>query len=216
MGVVPPAPGFLEKLREVTRQHGTLLIFDEVITGFRLAWGGAQTIYNVTPDLTCLGKIVGGGFPIGVFGGSAELMKRLSPEGPVYQAGTLSGNPVAVAAGLAALNTLHETNPYATLERTTEEFVYEMRSLARKFGQDVTINRVGSMFTIFFSEGSVTDDASARLSDTAKYARFFHRLLDEGVYFPPSQFEACFLSTAHTETILSKALKAIHNAFKGM
>jgi glutamate-1-semialdehyde 2,1-aminomutase len=216
MGVVPPAPGFLEELRELARRHGALLIFDEVVTGFRLSWGGAQAAYGVTPDLTCLGKIVGGGFPIGAFGGPAGVMRRLSPEGPVYQAGTLSGNPVAVAAGLAAITTLRETDPYAALARKTAGFVKEVQAAARHCRHEVSINSAGSMFTIFFSSGPVTDDASAKRSDTSKYARFFHRLLEEGVYFPPSQFEACFLSTAHTDTVLEKALKAIRAAFRDL
>jgi glutamate-1-semialdehyde 2,1-aminomutase len=216
MGVVPPAEGFLEALREATRRHGTILIFDEVVTGFRLSWGGAQRVFGVTPDLTCLGKIIGGGFPIGAFGGSAALMKRLSPEGPVYQAGTLSGNPVAVSAGLATLKVLRESDPYADLSRKTGDLTAEIRALARRFHREVTVNEAGSMFTIFFTSGPVVDEDSARRSDTAQYARFFHHLLDEGVTFPPSQFEACFVSTAHTDEVLKKALKAIHAAFKGL
>jgi len=214
MGVVPPAEGFLEALREATRRHGTLLIFDEVVTGFRLSWGGAQGAFGVTPDLTCLGKIIGGGFPIGAFGGSAGLMKHLSPEGPVYQAGTLSGNPVTVSAGFAALKVLRENDPYAGLAQKTRDLAAEIRSLARRFRHDVTVNAAGSMFTVFFTAGPVTDEDSAKRSDTAQYARFFHHLLDAGVYFPPSQFEACFMSTAHTDGVLKKALKAVHTAFK--
>ena len=216
MGVVPPAPGFLEELRGLTRRHGAFLVFDEVVTGFRLSWGGAQAVYGVRPDLTCLGKIVGGGFPIGAFGGPASLMRRLSPEGPVYQAGTLSGNPVAVAAGLAALTTLRETDPYAGLAQKTLDFCKEIQAAARRFHHEITINVIGSMFTIFFSSAPVIDEASAKRSDTQKYARFFHRLLEEGAYFPPSQFEACFLSTAHTDGVLEKALKAIHAAFRDL
>jgi len=191
-----------------------VLIFDEVVTGFRLAWGGAQTLFRITPDMTCLGKIIGGGFPIGAFGGKDSLMRHLSPEGPVYQAGTLSGNPVAVSSGLAALGTLKERNPYLSLEEKTRFFTGELKRLAKQNGHAVTVNAMGSMFTVFFAQGPVIDEETAQRSDVTRYARFFHALLENGVYFPPSQFESCFLSVAHTQEILEKALKKIDVAMR--
>lgn len=214
MGVVPPEPGFLETLREVTRENGSLLIFDEVVTGFRLCYGGCQSLCAIQPDLTCLGKIIGGGFPVGAFGGRLDIMEKLSPVGPVYQAGTLSGNPVAAAAGLAALRALREEKPYLGLERSAAGFVDEVRDLARREGVSVQVQRAGSMFTVFFTDRAVSDYASAKTSDTARYARFFHALLREGVYFPPAQFEAAFLSTAHIPRDLERALKAVRKALK--
>ncbi len=188
MGCVPPAPGFLEGLRSLCTQHGALLIFDEVMTGFRVAAGGAQALYNVLPDLTTLGKVIGGGLPIAAYGGRRDIMTYVAPSGPIYQAGTLSGNPLAVAAGLAMLRHL-ELNPdlYAELE---------VRSAA--LAAAAPSNRVGSMLTWFFAPGPVTDYASAKTSDTARFGRFFHKMLECGIYLPPSQFEALFVSTAHT------------------
>lgn len=214
MGVVPPEPGFLETLREVTRENGSLLIFDEVVTGFRLCYGGYQSLCAIQPDLTCLGKIIGGGLPVGAFGGRLDIMEKLSPVGPVYQAGTLSGNPVATAAGLATLRALREEKPYLGLERSAAGFVDEVRDLARREGAPVRVQRAGSMFTVFFADRGVSDYASAKTSDTARYARFFHALLGEGVYFPPAQFEAAFLSTAHTPRDLERTLKAVRKALK--
>jgi glutamate-1-semialdehyde 2,1-aminomutase len=199
MGVVPPAPGFLEGLRAVTAAHGTVLIFDEVITGFRVAWGGAQERYGVRADLTCLGKIIGGGLPVGAYGGRRDLMERVAPLGPVYQAGTLSGNPLAVAAGLATLRALRDGAAYPRLDALGARAEAGLRRAAEKAGTPLTVNRVGSMLTAFFTGDPVTDYASARRADTARYGRFFHAMLERGVYLAPSQFEAVFLSLAHGE-----------------
>jgi glutamate-1-semialdehyde 2,1-aminomutase len=212
MGVVPPAPGFLAGLRELCTRHGALLVFDEVITGFRVAYGGAQALYSVRPDLTCLGKIIGGGLPVGAYGGSRELMSRVAPLGPVYQAGTLSGNPLAVAAGLATLRALEDPAAYDRLERLGARFARGITQAAGAAGIPVTVNRVGSMLTTFFTEGPVTDYASAKRADTARYARFFHAMLDRGVFLAPSQFEAAFVSLAHSEQDLDLAAAACRDA----
>jgi glutamate-1-semialdehyde 2,1-aminomutase len=213
MGVVPPEPGFLEHLREMTRESGTLLIFDEVITGFRVALGGAQQRFGIRPDLTCLGKIVGGGLPVGAYGGRAEIMQQVSPLGPVYQAGTLSGNPLAMAAGLATLRLLTEPGVYEHLERLSARLVEGLSEAAEVAGVSYTSNRVGSMFTGFFTDRPVTDYASARRADTPRYARFFHAMLDRGVYLAPSQFEAGFVSLAHTDADIDVTLNAAAAAF---
>lgn len=211
MGVVPPAAGFLEGLREVTREHGALLIFDEVITGFRIGYGGAQERYGVRPDLTCLGKIIGGGLPVGAYGGSRKVMSEVSPLGGVYQAGTLSGNPLAVAAGLAAIRAL-DRRAYERLEALGARLERGLLEGARKAGVPLTVNRVGSMLTAFFCPGPVVDYASARQSDTARYARFFGAMLEHGVYLAPSQFEAAFVSLAHSEADLDAAGRAAAEA----
>jgi glutamate-1-semialdehyde 2,1-aminomutase len=191
MGCVPPLPGFLEGLRAVTQKYGALLIFDEVMTGFRLSRGGAQQLYNIQPDITTLGKIIGGGLPIAAYGGRAEIMNKIAPAGPIYQAGTLSGNPLAVTAGIAMLRYLEDhPETYDTLERTAS-------GLASYVPEGMCVNRVGSMVTFFCHMGPVNNYEDAKRSDTALFAKFFHHLLDRGVYFPPSQFEAAFLSTAH-------------------
>ncbi len=216
MGVVPPAPGFLAGLRELCTRHGALLIFDEVITGFRVAFGGAQALYSVRPDLTCLGKIIGGGLPVGAYGGSRELMSRVAPLGAVYQAGTLSGNPLAVAAGLATLRALEDPAAYDRLERLGALFERGITEAAAAAGVPVTVNRVGSMLTAFFSDGPVTDYASARRADTARYARFFHGMLERGVFLAPSQFEAAFVSLAHSEQELQTAAMACRGAMEGL
>ena len=208
MGVVPPAPGFLEALRDVTAEHGTLLIFDEVITGFRIAYGGAQERYGVRPDLTCLGKIIGGGLPVGAYGGRREIMANVAPLGGVYQAGTLSGNPLAVSAGLATLAALRTAGVYDRLERLGAKAELGLREAARKAGVPLTVNRVGSMLTGFFCEGPVTDWSSARRADTTRYAAFFHAMLERGVYLAPSQFEAAFVSLAHSDADLDHAARA--------
>jgi glutamate-1-semialdehyde 2,1-aminomutase len=213
MGVVPPAPGFLPGLRAVTHEHGALLIFDEVITGFRVAYGGAQELYGVRPDLTCLGKIIGGGLPVGAYGGSRRVMAEVSPLGGVYQAGTLSGNPLAVSAGLAALRALADRRAYARLETLGARVEQGLRDGARKAGVPLTVNRVGSMLTAFFCAGPVGDYASARAADTARYARFFQAMLARGVYLAPSQFEAAFVSLAHSEADLETAAHAAAEAF---
>lgn len=214
MGVVPPAPGFLEGLRAVTQEHGALLLFDEVITGFRLAYGGAQGRFRIRPDLTTLGKIVGGGFPLAAYGGRREIMERMAPSGPVYQAGTLSGNPVAVTAGLATLEQLKQPGVYDTLEARTRQLAAGLDAAARAAGVPACLNRAGSMLTLFFTEGPVTDWASASRADTSLYGRFFHAMLDRGFSFAPSQFEAAFVSTAHTEEEIAHAADAAREALR--
>ena len=199
MGCVPPAAGFLEGLREICTASGALLILDEVMTGFRVAYGGAQSLYGIKPDITTLGKIIGGGMPIGAYGASRELMQLVSPLGPMYQAGTLSGNPIAVAAGKATLGVLKNSSIYADLEERSGEFQTGVVKSAEKHGVPITVNRVGSMWTIFFTEGPVTDFESANLSNREKFSRFFHLMLGEGVYLPPSQLESAFFSAAHAK-----------------
>jgi glutamate-1-semialdehyde 2,1-aminomutase len=214
MGTVPPAKGFLQKLRKLTREHGALLIFDEVITGFRLQYGGAQNLLGVKPDLTCLGKIIGGGLPVGAYGGTAEIMNYVAPAGPVYQAGTLSGNPLAVRAGIATLNALKKPGTYKKLDEMSEELVSGLQKAATDLGVPLQINRVGSMLTVFFTATPVKDYKSAKTSDTAKYGRFFHGLLERGVYFPPAQFEACFVSLAHSQKDIIATVRAAREALR--
>jgi glutamate-1-semialdehyde 2,1-aminomutase len=216
MGVVPPAPGFLQGLREITAKHGALLLFDEVITGFRVGLSGAQGLYGVMPDLTTLGKIIGGGFPVGAYGGRRDVMEMVAPSGPVYQAGTLSGNPVAVAAGLATLRVLRQPGIYQKLEELGSRLEDGLRAGAADAGVPVTINRVGSMLTCFFAEGPVTDYASAKRSDANRYARFFAEMLERGVYLAPSQFEAAFVSLAHTEGDVEATIAASKEAFRAL
>ncbi|HEX3436639.1 MAG TPA: glutamate-1-semialdehyde 2,1-aminomutase [Pseudacidobacterium sp.] len=216
MGCVPPAEGYLQALRDITQQEHALLIFDEVITGFRLAFGGAQELYGVQPDLTTLGKILGGGLPCGAFGGREEIMDQLAPLGPVYQAGTLSGNPLAMAAGIATLGHLkeHRSEVYSQLEHLSAVVADGIAAEAAKAGIAITTNRVGSMFTWFFNNSSVTDFASASTSDTAAFGRFHRAMLDNGVWLPPSQFEAAFLSTAHTIEDVAFTIDAAKQAFQ--
>jgi glutamate-1-semialdehyde 2,1-aminomutase len=214
MGVIPPEPEFLEHLRRVTARHGALLIFDEVITGFRVAHGGAQERFGVTPDLTTLGKIIGGGFPLAAYGGRAEIMAQMAPSGPVYQAGTLSGNPVAVAAGLETLRALRRPNFYEELEQKGEALQSGLEAAAARAGVAVTVNRVGSMLTAFFAEGPVRDYAAARRSETARYATYFQAMLARGVYLAPSQFEAAFLSEAHTSSDIAATVAAAEEALR--
>jgi glutamate-1-semialdehyde 2,1-aminomutase len=216
MGCVPPASGYLEAAREVTARHGALLIFDEVITGFRVARGGAQELYGVKSDLTCLGKIIGGGLPAGAFGGRADVMKMIAPLGPVYQAGTLSGNPLAVAAGLALLRMLKERSPYDELERRGARLEQGLRDAAAEAGITATINRVGSMMTAFFTEGPVTNWDSARRSDTELYGRFFRRMLEQGIYLAPSQFECAFISESHIDEVLDRTIEAARTAMASL
>jgi len=213
MGCVPPAPGYLAGVRELTAKHGVLLIFDEVMTGFRLAFGGAQERFGIASDLTTLGKILGGGLPVGAYGGRADLMARIAPEGDVYQAGTLSGNPLAMRAGIETLQALREPGTYARLEAISAALASGLSEAARKAGVPVTINRVGSMMTVFFTDGPVRDHATASRCDTRRYAAFFHAMLDRGVYFPPAQFEALFVSLAHTDSDVEATLGAAGEAF---
>jgi glutamate-1-semialdehyde 2,1-aminomutase len=215
MGCVPPAPGYLEAARRLTQAHGALLIFDEVMTGFRVAFGGAQARYGITPDLTCLGKIVGGGLPAAAYGGRAEIMDHVAPVGPVYQAGTLSGNPLAVSAGLRMVKLLaQQPGLYEDLEARTGRLCAGLLALCREAGVAATVNQVGSMFTLFFTEGPVVDYASAKASDTARFGRFFRALLEGGVYLPPSQFEAAFLGAAHTQDLIDRTLSAAQKALQ--
>jgi glutamate-1-semialdehyde 2,1-aminomutase len=214
-GTIPPNPGYLEALREMTQAHGALLIFDEVMTGFRLSLGGAQQIYGIEPDLTTLGKIIGGGLPCGAFGGRADIMQSLAPLGPVYQAGTLSGNPLAMAAGIATLRHLidHQEDVYNTLEQTTAIIADGVQRIAHDRNIALTTNRVGSMFTWFFTSHPVTDFADASTSDTAAFGQFHRAMLEAGVWLPPSQFEAAFISTAHTPAEVGFLLEAARHAF---
>jgi len=209
MGVVPPEPGFLEGLRALCDDHDALLLFDEVITGFRVAYGGAQTLLGVTPDLTVLGKVMGGGFPCAAFGGRADIMERLAPTGPVYQAGTLSGNPVAVAAGIAALDLAKQLDPYPELERTAERLTAGMQEAFEAAGIPVTINRAASMCSVFFTEGPVRTFDDAKAADHERYARLFHHLLARGVALPPSGYELWTLGTAHGPEEVASVLGAV-------
>ncbi|UCE50323.1 MAG: glutamate-1-semialdehyde 2,1-aminomutase [Phycisphaerales bacterium] len=212
MGVVPPQNGFLKTIRKLCTSNGSVLIFDEVITGFRIKYGSVQDIFGVKADLTCLGKIIGGGFPIGACGGKARLMNRLAPTGQIYQAGTLSGNPVCVAAGLATLRLLKSKALYSALEGKTVRLCDGIRQALTERSVAHTINRIGSMFTVFFNSASVTDYASASRSDTRKYARFHPAMLSQDVYLPPSQFEACFVSARHTQRDIDKTIAAVRKA----
>lgn len=209
MGTIPPKEGYLESVREITKREGALLIFDEVMSGFRVAFGGMTELSGVKPDLATYGKIIGGGLPVGAYGGRLDLMKQVSPQGPVYQAGTLSGNPLAMAAGLCHLRTLHENKEkiYGHLEKMGDQLASGLRDVARKHGIPVTVNRVGSMFTLFFTGEKVVDDASARRSDTDLFARFFREMLENGVYFPPSQFETAFISYSHGNSEIEKTIR---------
>ena len=214
MGCVPPADGFLQGLREICDRGGALLIFDEVMTGFRVAYSGAQSLYNVKPDITTLGKVIGGGMPIGAYGGRKELMQLVSPLGPMYQAGTLSGNPIAVAAGKATLGVLKNSSIYNDLEERSAEFEDGVRRAAEKHGVPIAFNRVGSMWTMFFTDAPVTDFDSANRSNREKFARFFHLMLGEGVYLPPSQLEAAFFSAAHAKKDILQLIERVDRALK--
>ncbi|MEZ0374049.1 MAG: glutamate-1-semialdehyde 2,1-aminomutase, partial [Candidatus Sericytochromatia bacterium] len=217
MGLVQPADGFLAGLRELCTHYGALLLFDEVMTGFRLAYGGAQERLGVTPDLTCLGKIIGGGLPVGAYGGRREIMLHVAPAGQVYQAGTLSGNPLAMQAGAATLKALKaHTEAYAQLDAKGEFLAAGLRELAHKHGLPVRVNQLGSMFTIFFTEQPVNDYTDAKTSNLTAFKTFFHSLLDQGIYFPPSQFEACFISLAHNQEALDETVKAFDLALEAV
>ncbi|MBI4389278.1 MAG: glutamate-1-semialdehyde 2,1-aminomutase [Nitrospinae bacterium] len=214
MGVVPPQPGFLKTLREVTRKSGALLIFDEVITGFRLALGGAQELYKIKPDLTCLGKIIGGGLPVGAYGGAKKIMESVAPLGPVYQAGTLSGNPLAMAAGIEMLNLMSKKKVYADLEKKSQKLCDGLKKNAEELGIPARFTRVGSMFSMFFTDKEIVDYDSVKTSDTERFKRYFNAMLEEGIYLAPSQFEAGFVSTAHTDEDIEKTVSAAKRALK--
>jgi glutamate-1-semialdehyde 2,1-aminomutase len=216
MGCVAPAAGYLEALREATARAGALLVFDEVMTGFRVALGGAQQLYGIRPDLTCLGKIIGGGLPAAAYGGRRDVMDQVAPLGPVYQAGTLSGNPLAMAAGAAQLERLEEPGAYARLEALSARLHEGLLEAVRRTGVEATVNRVGSMITLFFCRGPVVDYATAKASDTARFGRFFHAMLERGVYLPPAQFEAAFVSLAHTEADIDLTVKAAGDALQAV
>ncbi|MGI8837046.1 MAG: glutamate-1-semialdehyde 2,1-aminomutase [Pyrinomonadaceae bacterium] len=216
MGCVPPRDGFLQSLRELTTSNGALLICDEVMTGFRLARGGAQALYGIKPDITCLGKIIGGGLPVGAYGGSRDLIRNIAPTGPIYQAGTLSGNPLAMTAGLLTLRRLKDRKIYEELERRSAQLGDGLASVAAEAEITTTTNRVGSMWTTFFSEGPIVDWTTANQSDREIYGRFFHAMLNEGVYLAPSQFEAGFVSITHTEEIIEQTINAARNALQGL
>jgi glutamate-1-semialdehyde 2,1-aminomutase len=217
-GVLPPGEGFLQGLAAAAKDAGALLIADEVMTGFRLAWGGAQELFGLKPDLTTLGKIIGGGLPCAAFGGRAEIMEQVAPLGPVYQAGTLSGNPLAMAAGLAALQQLRQPGTYAQLEEISAAVSHALldAAAAAGWGERVCLNRVGSMFTLFFCPGPVRDFDQAKRADGTLYARFFRQMLEHGVYLPPSQFEAAFVNLAMDRKALKRVSQAAHAAFAGL
>ena len=216
MGCVEPRPGYLQALREITRSAGTLLVFDEVMTGFRVSLGGAQARYGVRPDLTCLGKIIGGGLPVGAYGGRAEIMDQVAPDGPVYQAGTLSGNPLAMVAGCVTLDALLPPETYERLESLSSRLEQGLRRAAAATDLKLTLNRVGSMITLFFAPGPIHDFAAAKRCDTSLYARFFQGLLKRGVYFPPAQFEAAFVSLAHGEKDIDATIEAASATLKDL
>ena len=214
MGVVPPEPGYLEGLRDITRRYGSLLIFDEVITGFRVAYGGAQTLYGIEPDLTCLGKIIGGGMPVGAYGGRRDIMEHMAPTGPVYQAGTLSGNPMAMAAGIATLNVLQSQGIYEQLEEKSARLADGLKDQAAQAGIEVSFNRVGSMLCTFFTNKAVVDYDTATSADTEKYAIFFREMQKGGIYLAPSQFETAFVSVEHRDEDIEKTIEASRLAFE--
>ncbi len=216
MGCIPPQSGFLETLRELTSELGIVLIFDEVITGFRLAYGGAQEYFEITPDLTCLGKIIGGGLPVGAYGGKSEIMDQIAPDGPVYQAGTLSGNPLAMAAGIATLKLLQKDNFYDKLNSKGAGIANELKAVANRVGIDVTLNNVGSLMTAFFTDAKVADYDSAMKADTERYGLHYRQMLTQGIYLAPSQFEVAFISAVHTSEELEKLVKMTEWSFKNL
>ncbi len=212
MGVVPPQPGFLDKLRSLTNQFGSLLIFDEVITGFRVAYGGAQALYGITPDLTCLGKIIGGGLPVGAYGGRRAIMEMMAPVGPVYQAGTLSGNPIAMTAGIETLKLLSQVDAYIQLENKTASLEKGIAEAVAKASINIYVSRIASLLTVFFSSDPVIDYETAKKANSAMFSKFFHSLLIEGIYWPPSQFEAAFVSLAHSDEDILSTIRAVCKA----
>jgi len=216
MGLVPPVPGFLETLRKLTAQTGSILIFDEVMTGFRVAYGGAQSLYGITPDITCLGKIIGGGLPVGAYGGKREIMEQIAPQGPVYQAGTLSGNPVAMAAGIATLQQLQKPNFYKALEKSSARLADGLAGAAEKAGVPVSIDRVGSMLGLFFTDKPVRSFKDAKSSNLEQFKAFYKGMLQEGIYLAPSQFEALFVSAAHTAEDIDATVTAAEKVLAGL
>ncbi len=214
MGLVLPEPGFLEGLRKLCDEEGIILLFDEVITGFRVAYGGAQELYKIKADMTCLGKIIGGGLPVGAYGGSRPIMEKVSPLGGVYQAGTLSGNPLAMTAGIATLELLKSKKTYQDLEKKTLYLTEKISECAEERGIPFAINRATGIFTLFFTEGPVKDYRTAKMSDTKRFAQFFIEMMDQGIYLPPSQFEAWFISLAHTQKDLDQTIEACDTAFR--
>ncbi len=216
MGLVPPEEGFLQTLRKLTQDHGIILIFDEVMTGFRVAYGGAQALYGIMPDITCMGKVIGGGLPVGAYGGKKEIMRKIAPEGPVYQAGTLSGNPVAMAAGIATLKSLQEPGFYEILEARSAMLEAGLREAVRKAGLPAVTNRVGSMLGLFFTEKRVSDFAGAQISDLTMFAKYFKGMLERGIYLAPSQYEALFVSSAHNEGDVQATILAAKEVFDAL
>ena len=214
MGVIPPRSGFLEGLRELTVRQGTLLIFDEVITGFRMAYGGAQEVYGIKPDLTCLGKVIGGGLPVGAFGGRREIMEQLAPLGEIYQAGTLSGNPLTMTAGIETLKLLQAPGFYGRLEERGQKLAEGIKEQAKKVGIEARVNHAGSMLTVFFTESEVVNYATAKTSVVARYARFFMKMLDAGIHLAPSQFEAAFLSSEHQDEDIERTIAAARESLR--
>jgi glutamate-1-semialdehyde 2,1-aminomutase len=216
MGVVAPAPGFLEGLREITRREGALLIFDEVITGFRMAYGGAQQVYKIDPDLTVMGKIIGGGLPVAAYGGKRRIMERVAPLGPVYQAGTLSGNPLAMRAGLATLPKLEAFGFYEAVNSKTQRLAEGLRTALKESGVEGAVNVAGSLLTIFFARGPIRNYSDTKKSDTAQFAKFFQAMLVRGIFLPPSQYEALFVSAAHTDTDIDQTIGAARDSFQAL
>ena len=216
MGIIPPRDGYLSQLREITSEHGVVLIFDEVITGFRVAYGGAQSLFGVIPDMTCLGKIIGGGMPVGAYGGKEEIMRHIAPEGDVYQAGTLSGNPLAMSAGIAALNALGEPGVYEQLESRASQLADGLQDATKRHGINAFHSRVGSMLMLFFTDAEVTNADGARTSDTERFSEYFGELLERGVYVAPSQFEAGFVSLAHSEADIDATVRAANEALSAL
>jgi glutamate-1-semialdehyde 2,1-aminomutase len=214
MGVVPPLPGFLEGLRVMTEREGTVLIFDEVMTGFRVHRGGAQTLYNINPDLTALGKVIGGGLPVGAYGGKKEIMQMVAPAGPMYQAGTLAGTPLAMSAGLATLDLIRDETVWDEMETRGRQLDAGIESAAKKAGVPIQQTRVGTMRTTFFSETQPMDWNTVKVADKAQFGKFFQKMLSNGIYLAPSQFEAGFLSIMHDETVIAATLAAVEESFK--
>jgi glutamate-1-semialdehyde 2,1-aminomutase len=214
MGVVPPLPGFLQGLREITAREGSLLIFDEVMTGFRVHKGGAQSLYNIKPDLTTLGKVIGGGLPVGAYGGKKEIMQMVAPAGPMYQAGTLSGNPLAMSAGIATLSLIQGQECWRMMEQAAARLEAGMASAAQKAGIPIQQTRVGTMFTTFFSETKPVDWNTVKVADKARFGKFFQKMLENGVYLAPSQFEAGFISIMHTDDVIDATVAKAEQAFK--